>query len=243
MDGLFGLLSAEKSSKCEFQIHICESGLHTGYILRNPVSYSMLRIGTTRMKVTLFSSLLAVLFAVSFVPAAFATPTAQIVCSTTVSPSNCPNASAGGAGKSINIYTTLSWTGETPSSFAVTACYSSNFPLACTGTSQANGPTTWGFSVSPTSVPVATATGSAGIVLTVTAPTTVTSTDDQQSFTIVAIDGAHSLTIQAAASLTVAASVPQFGLGMGLAIAIGLVGFVLLRKTTLHLPTPGITSY
>ena len=71
--------------------------------------------------------------------------------------------------------------------------------------------------------------------LEVTAPTTVTSTNNVEDLTIYACYGTGNFytcnsQYEFIAALTITSTVPQFTLGLGLAIAIGLVGLVLVAK-------------
>lgn len=80
--------------------------------------------------------------------------------------------------------------------------------------------------------------------LTITAPTgSKATTYPTEDFTIYACTSAGSATTcaslyQSVATLTITSKVPQFALGLGLAITIGLVGLVIVKKRT----TSRITS-
>jgi hypothetical protein len=85
--------------------------------------------------------------------------------------------------------------------------------------------------------------------LSITAPSTVTSTNAHEELTIYACSSTGSSytcnsLFQGVASLTIASNVPQFALGLGLAITIGLVGLVLVKKraTPKLASTAGITA-
>ena len=68
-----------------------------------------------------------------------------------------------------------------------------------------------------------------------TAPTVVTSSNNQIELEIYACAAGTAVpdcanTLQGVASATITTTVPQFGLGLGVAVAIGLLGFVLIRQ-------------
>jgi len=75
------------------------------------------------------------------------------------------------------------------------------------------------------------------LTLTITAPSVVTSSNQQENLAIYACSGTGSVPTCDSIYATVAtgsvvANVPQFELGMGIAVAFGLVGLVVLRRVS-----------
>jgi len=179
--------------------------------------------------------------AVYSVPFAWAT---QIVC---ISPASCANdqtLSIGSWGGSATADVELQGYPSSSATFNYYACPTSVSVSACTGQSGTDLGTGWAWSFS-------TASGTTGscpqtqcegagfgspssLSLTVTSPA-VPNSHTSESFTIYACTGGTSAVncagvYTAYAALTIVASVPQFGLGIGLAMAAGLLGLVLVKK-------------
>ena len=207
-----------------------------------------------KAKIALLSSILVALFAVSFLPAAFAAaPGGSISCLT---PSSCAadgQVNLTGPGSSATATFLLKTTASSGSTFHYYVCVTG--AASCGATSGTSNGWSWSFSpasgVTGTGAACAGATSCEGagvgtpgtLSLSLTAPTTVTSSNSQLSLTLYACSTSGTSVncnsvFTEIASLTVIASVPQFGLGMGLALAIGFLGlFLYVRKGKFALPT------
>ena len=83
--------------------------------------------------------------------------------------------------------------------------------------------------------------------LALTAPTIVTGTNMQETLTIYACSQSGTQTqcnslLTDVASLSVTSNVPQFGLGVGVAMAVGLLGLVLVKRSH-SIALPGMSAY
>ena len=204
-----------------------------------------------RLKTAVLLGSIAALFALMSVPATFAY-TGTLTC---YSPASCSGGSiaANGPGSTVNALYFLQTTAPSGTTMDYFVCVHPTSAISCT--SNSGGPTTdsagnptngWSFTMTATGT---TSSGSGCIgscegntfgtpstlTLSVTAPTVVTSSNSQISLDIYACDvesGTPSCatTLATVASASVTATVPEFGLGIGAAVAIGLVGFVLIRQ-------------
>lgn len=196
------------------------------------------------------------LFALAMVSSSMAY-NGQIACLTNCSASNVIAMSGPGSTKTATfwLYATNAPVGTTMNYYVCPQSASS-----CSSASGADNGWSWTFT--PTSGTTGTGPASCGtscegngagspstLSLQITAPTTVTPTNQQETLTIYACSIAGTTqtcnsAYQQTASLTVSTTVPQFGLGIGLIIAIGLVGLVLVkrRNTPKLASTAGITT-
>ena len=191
-----------------------------------------------KAKVMFLSSLIAALFAVSFLPAAFGA-SGQIVC---LSPTSCANnqtLSLTGPGSTATA--TMKLTSNLAGGTTVNFYVCDQGAASCTSPNGAFNGWSWTFTASGVTDGSGTVTG---LTLSITAPSVVTTTNNVETVTIFACaqTGTNpfcdSIQLQVA-SLSVTASVPEFGLGMGIALAIGLIGLmVVVRKRNLSVPSP-----
>lgn len=189
-------------------------------------------------------------------------PAGQLNCLTPSSCASSSSLSVGGPGDTAVATVWLHSTTNLPSGSTVTyyACVTGT--ASCSSNTGTSNGWSWTFGAGTSPGPLSTTgtTGTGGactgsscegngigspstLTLEVTAPTTVTSSNNAIGLTLFACSSTGSSTncanlLAEVASLSVVATVPQFGLGMGLALAIGLVGFLaFFRKRSLSLPT------
>ena len=205
-----------------------------------------------KAKVALLSTALAILFAVTMMPSVMAY-SGQIVCLTPTSCANDQTLNLNGAGSSATA--TMELTTNAPSATTI------NYYVCVAGTNScsSNSGTDNGWSWIMTPATGKTGSGSgclatscegnghgtpSSLSLMVTAPTIVTSTNMQEELTLYACStsgtqsSCNSLGTQVA-SLSVTSTVPEFGLGLGLTLVIGLFGllFMVRRKGGFALPS------
>ncbi len=204
-----------------------------------------------KAKVVILSSIMAVLFAVTFIPSV-AAYSGQIICLTPTSCANNQEINLTGAGSTGSATFELTTNAPSGTTFHYFVCpQAQNNCASASGTS--NG---WSWSFTPTTgttgsggVCVATSCEGNGVgtpgtmTLSLTAPTTVTSTNSVIDLTIYACTSTGTQTqcnslFAEVASLSVTATVPEFGLGMGLALAIGMFGLLIfVRRRSFSVPT------
>jgi|SRR5579872_6613366 len=190
-----------------------------------------------KAKLMLLSSLMAVLFAVSFVPSAFAA-SGQIVCLTPASCANNQTLSLSGPGSTATA--TMKLTSNLAGGTTVNFYVCDQSATSCSSPNGAFNGWSWTFTASGVTDGSGTITG---LSLSITAPSVVTPSNNVETVTIFACytvgtnPFCNSIQLQIA-SLSITASVPQFGVGMGLALVIGFFGLVfLVRKRGIGLPT------
>jgi hypothetical protein len=227
------------------------SGLREAYI---PEAYpSQIEDDMKKTKIGLYSAAVGLLFALAAVTSVMAY-TGSIACLTPASCATSDTISLSGPGSST-VATLWLYASTAPSGATIYYFVCPSTSSTCSSPSgTSNG---WSWSFTPTSGTTGTGSPCAAgsscegngvgspstLSLSVTAPTTVTATNQQIELEVYAC----SLTgtsytcdslFQGVASLTITATVPQFALGLGLAITIGLVGLVLVKKRT----TPKLAS-
>lgn len=201
-------------------------------------------------RLALLSSI-ALMFALSVAPAVSAvTYTGQIVCLTPASCASSQTIDLSGPGSSATATFELTTNAPDGTSVSYFVCPAGQSNCS-SNTGTDNG---WSWTFTP-------ATGTTGtgclavscegngfgspsaMSLQVTAPSVVSSSNSQEVLTIYACSQAGSQTqcnslLTNVASLTVASNVPQFGLGIGVAMAVGLLGLVLVKRSrSIALPT------
>ena len=194
------------------------------------------------MKVTVAvtAALLVGIFAVTMAPAVFAA-TGTFSC---ISPAGCSSGDVAlnGPGNSV----VLTYNLNTNAGSGVTMIFYVCPQTANTCSSPTGTDNGWSWSISPTSAATDASGDVNGIQLTITAPTTVTSTNTQESLVIYACSGTGTSVYCNSNYLNVAsgsitATVPEFGFGFGLALAIGLLGMVLVtKKKGMAIPTVSV---
>lgn len=208
-----------------------------------------------KVKVALLSAVTVVLFAFMLIPSV-AAYSGQIVCLTPSSCSTSQTINVGGPGDTATA--TFLLTSNAPSGTSVNYYVCLQSQTACssnTGTSSgwswtftpASGTTGTGGSCTATSCEGNGVGSPSALSLSITAPPAVNSSNSQLSLTIYACSQSGTQPqcnsiLTEVASLSVTASVPEFGLGLGLAMAIGILGLLLvIRKRSLNVPQVPMT--
>ncbi|MGI0090871.1 MAG: hypothetical protein ACREBS_04095 [Nitrososphaerales archaeon] len=192
-----------------------------------------------KAKVALLSTVMVALFAVTMIPSVVAY-SGQIVCLTPASCASNQTLSLNGPGTTATA--TFKLTSNAPS--GTTINYYVCPQTAATCSSNVGTDNGWSWTFTPASGTTGAGGTETGLSLSVTAPSTVTPTDQTETLTIYACSQTGTTqtcasVLQQVASLSVTATVPQFGLGLGLTLVIGLFGllFMVRRKGGFSLPS------
>ncbi len=247
---LLGASALRSPHTCEFEIHIHVFGLRETYI--RAAYLNQLDEDMKKMKIGLISLAMVLLFAFPAVTSVMAY-SGSIACLTPASCATSDTVSLNGPGSSATLTVWL-YGSTAPAGATIYYFVCPQTASTCTtatGTGPQTDPTTgWQWNFTPVSgqtasgSPCASSSSCEGnglgnpstMSLTVTAPTgSLATTYPTELLTIYAC----SLTgtsytcnseYQTVATLTITAAVPQFALGLGLAMTIGLVGLVLVKK-------------
>ena len=231
-------------SRHESQIHADMIGLRLLYISSTSICRMMSMTGTKLRRAALLST--AVMLAAMVTPFVAASAfSGQITCLTPTSCANSQTINLSGAGSSATATLFLS-AGSAASGTTINYYVCPQSASSCSSTSGSDNGWSWTFT--PSSGTTGTGAGCSAsscegngigspsaLSLSITAPSTVTSSNMQEDLTIYACSSSGSTSdcagiYQQVASLTVTSNVPQFGLGVGVAMAVGLLGLVLVRK-------------
>jgi hypothetical protein len=114
------------------------------------------------------------------------------------------------------------------------------FALPSTVTlTTSSAPTGWSWSIVPPTSFIASGTGYHLVTVHVSSSTFVGS---QASLTLTATDGTCANSVTTAAHTTGLATTPEFGLGMVVALGLGMFTILLAKRQSLHLPMAGQAS-
>ena len=196
------------------------------------------KLGGKNLKIALASSALVVLFAFMFVPSVSGVGyTGTLTC---VSPASCSSGTISAGGPGNTVIATYLLTSDAPGGTTVYfyACQLNATSCGSTsGSSQG-----WSWSMLTTSATTASDGSISNIKLSITAPSPASAGDYVQlnifacSQSGANVDCAGSYLEVAGASLTT--TVAEFGLGIGLAAVIGLIGMLfIVRRKGLALPS------
>ncbi len=186
-------------------------------------------------------STMAVMFALTVAPSVSAY-SGQIICLTPATCASSQTLNLTGPGSSATA--TFELTSDAPGATSVNYYVCPQSAASCSTSSGSDNGWTWSFT--PTTGTTGTGCLSkscegngygtpSSLSLTVNAPSIVTSTNGMESLTIWACSQSGNNVYCASilsevASLTIDATVPQFGLGIGVATALGMLGLVLVKR-------------
>ncbi|MDG6994365.1 MAG: hypothetical protein JRN52_00460 [Nitrososphaerota archaeon] len=206
-----------------------------------------------KTKVVLASLALFALLAFTMMPAVFAS-SGQIVCLTPTSCANNQELNLTGPGSTATATFELTTNANSGTTLTYVVCPQGVSSTSCT--SNTGTYLGWSWTFTPSSGTTGSGSGCSAtscegngfgspstLSLSITAPSSVTSSNSKLGLTIYACEASNgnvncATVLTQVASLTIESTVPEFGLGMGVAMVIGLFGILFIaRKRGLALPS------